>query len=58
MTANPKGIPVSDPNQRLMNWRTKTDTGKVTAILDARGLDSAVLVRIRTETFNVVAPAP
>jgi hypothetical protein len=41
-----------------MNWQIKTDTGKVRAILDARGPDSAVLVRIRTEAFNVVAPAP
>ena len=25
---------MSDPNQRLMNWQIKTDTGKVKAILD------------------------
>jgi len=25
---------MSDPNQRLMNWQVKTDTGKVKAILD------------------------
>ena len=123
---------MSDPNQRLMNWQIKTDTGKVKAILDdlrpdmlkhyeaavagicemetkarqmlnaagvhtimyvpylnyarqlyklsrqqgisgesfalgaevllqkwaARGLDSAVLARIRTEVFDVAAPAP
>ena len=123
---------MSDPNQRLMNWQVKTDTGKVKAILDdlrpdmlkhyeaavaslcemetkarqtlnaagvhtimyvpylsyarqlyklsrqqgisgesfalgaqvlldkwsARGLDSTVLARIRTEVFDVVAPTP
>ena len=123
---------MTDPNQRRMNWQTKTDTGKVKAILDdlrpnmlkhyeaavaslcemetkarqtlntagihtimyvaylnyarqlyklsrqqsisgesfalgaqvlldkwaARGLDSAVLARIRTEVFDAVAPAP
>jgi len=123
---------MSDPNQRVMNWQMKTDTGKVKAILDdkrpdmlkhyeaavaslcemetkarqtlnaagvhtimyvaylnyarqlyklsrqqgisgesfalgaqvlldkwsARGLGSAVLARIRTEVFDVVAPAP
>ena len=25
---------MTDPNQRLMNWQIKTDTGKVKAILD------------------------
>ena len=123
---------MTDPNQRQMNWQTKTETGKVKAILDdlrpdmlkhyeaavaslcemetkarqtlngagvhtimyvpylnyarqlyklsrqqgisgesfalgaevllqkwaARGLDSAVLARIRTEVFDVVAPTP
>ena len=123
---------MTDPNQRRMNWRIKTDTGKVKAILDdlrpdmlkhyeaavaslcemetktrqtlnaagvhtifyvaylnyarqlyklsrqqgisgesfalgaqvlldkwsARGLDSTVLARIRTEVFDVVAPTP
>jgi len=123
---------MSDPNQRLIAWQIKTDTGKVKQILDdlrpdmlkhyeaavaslcemetkarqtlnaagvhtimyvpylsyarqlyklsrqqgisgesfalsaqvlldkwaARGLDSAVLARIRTEVFDVVAPAP
>ena len=123
---------MTDPNQRLMNWQIKTNTGKVKAILDdlrpsmlkhyeaavaslcemetkarqtlnaagvhtimyvpylnyarqlyklsrqqgisgesfalgaqvlldkwsARGLDSAVLARIRTEVFDAVAPAP
>jgi hypothetical protein len=34
MTANLKGVPVTDPNQRLMNWQIKTDTSKVKAILD------------------------
>jgi hypothetical protein len=132
MTANLKGVPMSDPNQRLIAWQIKTDTGKVKQILDdlrpdmlkhyeaavaslcemetkarqtlnaagvhtimyvpylsyarqlyklsrqqgisgesfalgaevllqkwaARGLDSAVLARIRTEVFDVVAPAP
>jgi hypothetical protein len=132
MTANPKGVPVTDPNQRQMNWQTKTDPGKVKAILDdlrpdmlkhyeaavaslcemetkarqtlnaagvhtifyvaylnyarqlhklsrqqgisgesfamgaqvlldkwsARGLDSAVLARIRTEVFDASAPTP
>jgi len=132
MTANLKGVLMTDPNQRRMNWQTKTDTGKVKAILDdlrpnmlkhyeaavaslcemetkarqtlntagihtimyvaylnyarqlyklsrqqsisgesfalgaqvlldkwaARGLDSAVLARIRTEVFDAVAPAP
>jgi hypothetical protein len=132
MTANSKGVRMSDPNQRLTAWKIKTDTGKVKEILDtirpdmlkhyeaavaslcemetkarqtlnaagvhtimyvpylsyarqlyklsrqqgisgesfamvakvllekwtARGLDSAVLARIRTEVFDVVAPAP
>ena len=123
---------MSDPNQRLMNWQIKTDTGKVKQILDdlrpdmlkhyeaavaslcemetkarqtlnaagvhtimyvpylnyarqlyklsrqqgisgesfamgaqvlldkwaARGLDSAVLARIRTEVFDASAPTP
>jgi hypothetical protein len=132
MTASLKGILMTDPNQRRMNWQTKTDTTKVEQILDdrrpdmlkhyeaavaslcemetkarqtlnaagvhtifyvaylsyarqlyklsrqqgisgegfamgaqvlldkwtARGLDSAVLARIRTEVFDVVAPTP
>ena len=123
---------MSDPNQRLMNWQIKTETGKVKAILDdlrpdmlkhyeaavaslcemetkarqtlnaagihtimyvpylnyarqlyklsrqqgisgesfalgaevlldkweSRGLDSAVLARIRTEVFDASAPTP
>ena len=123
---------MTDPNQRRMNWQTKTETGKVKAILDdlrpdmfkhyeaavaslcemetkarqtlnaagvhtifyvaylnyarqlyklsrqqgisgesfalsaqvlldkwsARGLDSAVLARIRTEVFDASAPTP
>jgi len=123
---------MTDPNQRLIAWQTKTDTGRVKAALDtlrpdmlkhyeaavaslcemetkvrqmlnaagvhtimyvpylsyarqlyklsrqqgisgesfalvakvlldkwaARGLDSAVLARIRTEVFDVVAPTP
>jgi hypothetical protein len=34
MTANPKGVLMSDPNQRLIAWQIKTDTGKVKEILD------------------------
>jgi len=34
MTANVKGVLMTDPNQRRMNWQIKTDTGKVKAILD------------------------
>jgi hypothetical protein len=123
---------MTDPNQRVMNWQVKTDTGKVKAILDdlrpnmlkhyeaavvslcemetkarqtlnaagvhtilyvaylnyarqiyklsrqqsisgesfalsaqvlldkwsARGLDSSVLARIRTEVFDASAPTP
>ena len=123
---------MSDPNQRLMNWQTKTDTGRMKETLDtlrpdmlkrfeaavaslcqmevkarqtinaagvhtimyvpylncarqlyklsrqqgisgesfamgaqvlldkwsARGLDTVVLARIRTEVFDVVAPTP
>jgi len=132
MTANLKGILMTDPNQRRMNWQIKTDTTKVKQILDdrrpdmlkryeaavaslcemetkarqtlnaagvhtifyvaylnyarqlyklsrqqgisgdsfalgaqvlldkwaARGLDSAVLARIRTEVFDASAPTP
>ena len=132
MTANLKGVPMSDPNQRIMSWEIKTDTGRMKETLDTlrpnmlkhyeaavaslcemetrarqtlnaagvhtilyvpylsyarqlyklsrqqgisgesfamgaqvlldkwstRGLDSAVLARIRTEVFDVVAPAP
>jgi hypothetical protein len=34
MTAGLKGVLVTDPNQRRMNWQIKTETGKVKAILD------------------------
>src|SRR5512143_2200010 len=34
MTDNLKGVPMTDPNQRRMNWQIKTDTGKVKQILD------------------------
>jgi hypothetical protein len=34
MTANPKGVPLSSPNQRLIAWQIGTDTGKVKEILD------------------------
>jgi hypothetical protein len=34
MTANPKGVLMTDPNQRRLNWQIKTETGKVKAILD------------------------
>jgi hypothetical protein len=34
MIANPKGVPMSNPNQRLMAWQIGTDTGKVKEILD------------------------
>ena len=34
MTANPKGVLVTDPNQRLIAWQIKTDTGRVKETLD------------------------
>src|SRR5512143_3997459 len=34
MTDNLKGVLMTDPNQRRMNWQIKTDTGKVKQILD------------------------
>jgi hypothetical protein len=39
MTANLKGVLMTDPNQRRMNWQTKTDTTKVKQILDDRRPD-------------------
>jgi hypothetical protein len=34
MTANPKGVLMTDPNQRQMNWQTKTDTVRMKQTLD------------------------
>jgi hypothetical protein len=132
MTANLKGVLLTDPNQRQMNWQIKTDTARMKQTLDtlrpdmlkryeaavaslcemevkarqtfnaagvhtifyvvylnyarqlyklsrqkgisgesfamsaqillnkwsARGLDSAVLARIRTEVFDASTPTP
>ena len=35
MAANPKGILVTDPNQRQMNWQIRTDTARMKETLDA-----------------------
>jgi hypothetical protein len=40
MTSNLKGILVTDPNQRRVNWQTKTDTTKVKQIHDERRPDT------------------
>jgi hypothetical protein len=34
MTANLKGVLMTDPNQRLMNWQIKTDTTRMKETLD------------------------
>jgi hypothetical protein len=39
MTANLKGVLMTDPNQRGMNWQIKTDTTRVKQILDDRRPD-------------------